>query len=353
MTYRFDDLVSFAARLLAGAGLDGDKPDVIARLLVSADAMGHSTHGLAQLADYLQEIASGAMCKSGEPSIVSDRGAAVVWDGRRLPGVWLTARAVQLAVARAREHGLCAISVQRSHHIACLASFLPMATDARMMAVIACSDPSDAHVAPYGGTRAVFTPDPIAVGIPTGGDPILIDISASITTAGMSARLRQSGQRFPGPWAIDADGQPSDDPNVLVADPKGTLLPIGGVDHGHKGYGLALMVEALTQGLSGHGRADREDRWGASVFIQVFDPQAFAGLAEFVRQTAFTAAACRENPPISSDRPVRLPGSKAVEGLRRAKTDGVALYPGILDGMRQWSEKLGVALPGPARPITA
>src|SRR5262249_46645297 len=148
------------------------------------------------------------------------RGAVVVWDGERLPGVWLTARAIELAVARAKQHGLCAIAVRRSHHIACLASFLPIATDAGMMAMIACSDPSDAHVAPYGGTRALFTPDPIAAGIPTDGDPILVDISASITTAGMSSRLRRAGERFPGQWAIDAEGRPTDDPNVLAATPK-------------------------------------------------------------------------------------------------------------------------------------
>jgi LDH2 family malate/lactate/ureidoglycolate dehydrogenase len=204
--------------------------------------------------------------------------------------------------------------------MACLASFLPIATDAGMMAIIACSDPSDAIVAPYGGKRAVFMPDPIAVRIPTDGDPILIDISASITTAGMSSRLRRSGERFQGACAIDAQCRPTDDPNVLTATPKGTLPPVGGLDHGHKCYGLALMVEALTQGLSGHGRVDREDRWRASVFIQVFDPEAFVGLAEFVHQTSFTAAACLDNPPISPDRPVRCQARRQWKGcgaLRR------------------------------------
>src|ERR1700680_2939264 len=108
------------------------------------------------------------------------------------------AKGLDLAVERARKHGLSAVAIRRSHHNACLAAFLPAATEAGMMAIIACSDPSDAHVAPFGGTRALFTPDPMAIGIPTAGDPILIDISASITSAGMSARLRRNGQKFPG-----------------------------------------------------------------------------------------------------------------------------------------------------------
>jgi LDH2 family malate/lactate/ureidoglycolate dehydrogenase len=339
----FDSLVDYAARLLAAAGLDGDKPAVTARLLVTADAMGHTTHGLAQLPDYIEEILAGGMTATGEPDILADKGATAVWDGRRLPGVWLTDKAVRLAAERARTHGICAVSIRRSHHIACLASFLPTVTEQGLMAIVASSDPSDAHVAPFGGKRAVFTPDPIAIGIPTEGDPIWIDISASITTAGMSARLRREGGKFPGPWALDADGRPSHDPHVLTADPKGTLLPTGGADHGHKGYGLALMVEALTQGLSGYGRADGEAGWGASVFVQVFDPAMFAGLAAFVRQSEWVAEACRGNPPVDPAQPVRLPGARAAQGLRDAKANGFTPRGGLLEALEPWAAKLGLS----------
>jgi LDH2 family malate/lactate/ureidoglycolate dehydrogenase len=71
---------------------------------------------------------------------------------------------------------------------------------------------------------------------------------------------------------------------VLFAEPKGTILPLGGMDSGHKGYGLSLMVEAMTGGLAGHGRADPAEGWGATVFLQIIDPQAFAGLSAFERQ---------------------------------------------------------------------
>jgi LDH2 family malate/lactate/ureidoglycolate dehydrogenase len=345
MSFRYDDLVSYASDLLMAAGLDGDKPQTVADLLVTADAMGHTTHGLALLSAYLKDIEAGAMTTSGEPDWVTDRPSAVVWDGRRLPGVWLTAKAVSLGVERARINGCCTITIRRSHHIACLATFLPIATKAGMLAIVASSDPSSAHVAPFGGTKPVFTPDPIAIGIPTEGAPILVDISASITTAGMCGRLRAEGKRLPGNWAIDANGQPTDDPNVLSSDPKGSLLPTGGIDHGHKGYGLALMIEALTQGLSGFGRADGEKGWGGSVFVQIYDPAAFVGLDSFVRQTEWVAEACRDNPPIDPARPVRLPGSKAVASLAKAKREGLDLFPGILEGLAPWAEKFEVAPP--------
>ena len=343
--YRAADLVAFAADLFAAAGCDADKPATIAAGLVEADLLGHTTHGLQLAAPYLGELAAGKMTATGEPDVVADRGAVVTWDGKHLPGVWLAARAVDLAADRAATFGTATVVIRRSHHIGCLAGFLTRATDRGMMVVLTCSDPAAASVAPFGGRKAVFTPDPFAVGIPTDGDPILIDISASITTNGMASRLHKEGKRFPGEWALDAGGTPTDSPGVLLADPPGTLLPSGGADHGHKGYGLALMVEALTQGLGGFGRADAPSGWGAAVFVQVFDPSAFGG--GFTRQTTWLAEACRACPPVPGVDAVRVPGQRGLELKRRALAEGVPLYPGILDALAPHAGRFGVALPVP------
>ena len=309
--------------------------------------MGHTTHGLALASDYLEEIENSAMLTQGEPRILSDRGAVSVWDGNRLPGVWLTAKALDLACERARSYGVCVVTIRGSHHIACLSAYLSRATNQGLMVIIASSDPSAASVAPYGGKKPVFTPDPIAVGIPTGGDPILIDMSASITTNGLSARLHREGKRFPGMWAMDSDGIFTDDPVVIFANPPGSILPTGGMDHGHKGYGLALLVEALTQGLGGYGRAEKPSEWGASVFIQVFDPGLFAGLDDFRREVEWTAEACRTNPPVRADAKVRLPGEASLSRRRSALLHGVHLYPGVVESLESWAEKFSVNLPMP------
>jgi LDH2 family malate/lactate/ureidoglycolate dehydrogenase len=345
--YRAADLVAFARGLFAAAGCDGDKPQVIAEYLVEADLMGHTTHGLQLAAGYLGEIEAGAMKTTGAPAVVADRGAAVTWDGGTLPGVWLTVRAIDLGIERAQAHGAYTIAIRRSHHIACLAAFLPRATDRGMMVMIATSDPADQSVAPFGGLRAVFTPDPIAAGIPTNGEPILIDMSASITTNGLTNRLRKEGRRYPSKWAMTSAGEPTDDPNALFTDPPGTILPSGGTDHGHKGYGLALTIEALTQALPGHGRSDKPTGWGAGVFVQVLDPAAFGGRDSFIRETGWIAEACRSNPPAPGFAAVRLPGQQALASKRMALRDGVALYPGILDALQPWAEKLKVTTPNP------
>jgi LDH2 family malate/lactate/ureidoglycolate dehydrogenase len=336
------ELIPFARELLLRVGLEADKARVVAEILVEGDLLGHNTHGLALLPRYLDEIEKGRMTKSGEPIVVSDFPAAVTWDGRRLPGPWLTVRALELAAQRAKKNGSCAIVIRRSHHIACLAAFLRPIAEQGLMAILTCSDPEVAIVSPHGGTRPVFTPDPVAAAWPTEGDPVIVDVSMSIATNAMTNRLRAEGKKFPGQWALDAEGNATDDPNALFTNPSGTLLPMGGVDHGHKGYSLALLVEALTGGLSGHGRADPPEGWGANIFIQVFAPELFGGARDFRRQTEKVAAACRAVPPRPGSARVRLPGEAGLRRRERQLNEGMDLYPGILAALKPWAEKLNV-----------
>jgi L-lactate dehydrogenase len=343
-------LITFATDLLRQVGLEAEKAASVATVLVEGDLLGHSTHGLALLPHYLAELEKGAMAKTGEPLTVADLPASVTWDGRRLPGPWLVVRALDLAVGRARQHGTCTVVIRRSHHIGCLAAYLTRATGQGMMVILTCSDPNVGSVAPFGGRREVYTPNPLAAAWPTDGDPVIIDVSMSITTNGLTNRLQQEGRKFPGPWALDASGQPTDDPAALFTQPPGTLLPIGGVDHGHKGYALALLVEALTGGLAGHGRADPKEGWGASVFLQVINPAAFGGSAEFRRQTTHLAAECRATPPRPGCDRVRLPGENGLRRRAEQLARGVELHPTILPALRPWAEKLGLAYPSEISP---
>ena len=341
--YSADALRAFGAALFRSAGLDGDKPEVSAQVLVDADLMGHTTHGLALAPRYLQELESGSMAKTGEPKVVSDRGACVCWDGQRLPGVWLVSNAMNLAVERAGQFGTVTVAIGNSHHIGCLAAYLPRATDKGYLAIVSSTDPSQRTVAPFGGRQPLFTPNPVAMGIPTGGDPILVDTSASITTNNMGARMVREKRRFPAQWVLDAEGQPTDDPTVLTQG--GSILPAGGLDHGHKGYAWAVIAEALTQGLAGFGRADQPKGWGACAFVQVIDPEAFGGRQGLIRQSDWLARACRDNPPRPGVERVRVPGENAMTRRRAALADGVEMYPGIIDALKPFADKYGVPLP--------
>ena len=345
--YAVSALLAFATRLLAAAGLDSDKSDAVASILVEGDLMGHSTHGLALLAPYLRELEAGTMKRDGAPDVLQERPAAVTWDGRRLPGPWLVLQAMAVATERAKLCGTGTIVIRRSHHIACLAAYLKRATDAGLLMFLTCSDANSASVAPFGGLDPVFTPNPLSAGIPTPDLPILIDISTSATTNGLTNRLHQEGALLPAPWLIDGHGQPSDDPAVLFNDPKGTILPLGGMDSGHKGYGLSLLVEALTGGLAGQGRADPREGWGATVFLQIIDPAAFGGSDAFTRQTGAIVQQCHASRPAQAGEQVRMPGERGLTLALEQQRTGVRLYPSILPSLESWARKLGVDMPMP------
>ena len=345
--YHADALRDFANALLRSEGVRDDIARDVADILVEADLMGHTTHGLALLSGYLGELEQDRMKKSGEPRVLQTATATATWDGERLPGPWLALRALDAALGMATAHGTGTVVIRRSHHIACLAAYLLRATERGMLTLVCCSDPAGSSVAPFGAVSPVFTPNPLAVGIPTSGDPILIDVSASYTTNGLTQRLFNAGEQLAHPWLQDAQGNATRDPAVLFNAPKGTLLPLGGLEAGHKGFALALLIEALTGGLAGHGRADATEGWGATVFVQVHSPAAFGGVSAFTRQTDWLVNACHAATPRPGGPPVRMPGERALALRREQRANGVALHPTIMPALSLWSAKLGVAAPRP------
>ena len=160
----------------------------------------------------------------------------------------------------------------------------------------------------------------------------------------MTNRKHKAGEKYEHEVFIDAQGKPSNDPGVLFQQPPGTLLPVGGLSHGHKGYGLSLLVESLTAGMAGHGRADPKEGWGATVHITVYDLNAFGGATDFLRQMDHVAERCRYNVPIDPKRPVRLPGEKGLRLMREQSSQGVRLHNSIAPSLVDLEAKYQVFL---------
>lgn len=336
-------LAAFAARLFTAAGLDADKADCVADLLLLTDMLGRSTHGLAQCPAYLDELVNGRMTATGAPETVRDTGATLVWDGGYLPGLWLMQQALSLGFERLPEHGVFTFSMRRSHHIGCLAALARQATDRGYYAMIASSGPHTKVVAPFGGKEGLFSPNPFAFAFPTTHFPVLVDTCASLTTVSMTRQKTAANETFDHAWLLDPDGRPTRDPSVMErTQDRGSLMLLGGEEAGHKGFGLALMVEALTQGLSGFGRRDAPTRWGANVYLQLIDPAAFAGSAESIAQMDFLAERCHANAPIDPARPVRMPGEQASRNIERHRREGISLAPATVAALRNWAERLDV-----------
>lgn len=342
--YDVDALSSFIKQLFVKAGMPENKASSVTHALVQADVMGHATHGLAIAPWYVEEINNRAMALDGEFEVLSDRGACFAWNGRRLPGAWLIDQAINVALERINDFGVVTCTIADGHHTGALATYLPRLTEKGLMVLLSCSGPAHAGVAPFGGTRGVFTPNPLAAGIPSNSDPILLDISCSITTIKRSTQASKVGARLPGKWVMDSQGQVTDDPTVLM-NGNGTLLPIGGLDHGHKGYAMALLVEAMTQGLSGYGRRNHPTGISMNTFLQVIDPAAFGGRKEFAAETDWLMEACRSNPPRAGVERVRVPGDMASQRREEANRTGVPLNDEIVAGLVDLAEAFQLRVP--------
>ena len=345
--YNTQHLIDTAISLSSLFGMGKQQAESVAKILVEGDLLGHDTHGLQLLAPYLKALANGAMLGKGEPTVLSQRAAIASWDGHYLPGPWLVCQAIDAAKQMAGQCGTGTVVIRQSSHIGALAAYLEGPARDGFLIQILCSDPSVASVAPYGGSTPVYTPNPMAWGIPSSDLPILVDISASTTTNGMSARLHESGAMGDHNWWLDASGKLCNDPSVLFQKPPGSLLPLGGLDAGHKGYGLALYVEAMTGGLAGYGRADAADNWGATVQVQLTDVDAVCGRTTFNRQMDHLIQACQKSPPAESDKPVRLPGHRGLALKAEQLQHGVCLHPEIMPGLKALADEKGVGLPEP------
>lgn len=333
--YSYQELFDFTTNAFHQAGLAPDRSEVMARTLIVSDLMGHTTHGLQLLSPYLKQLEEGQMTKSGDPEVISDHGAVATWHGRHLPGPVLVEMGIDLGLERLKEHPVFTLAIQNSHHIACLAAYLERVTDLGKIIILGSSDPGNRTVAPFGGTTGVYSPDPLSYGIPTQGDPILFDSSASTLANGQIMQRHAHGQMLDGAWLMHADGSLSDDPASFFADPPATILPVGGLTLGFKGFGYGILMEALTSGLGGAGRREPVGRWSASVFLQLIDPEKFGGTHAFLAEMQHLVDACHASAPHPQFGAVRMPGERALALKRKQLKEGILLHPEVVKGLEK------------------
>jgi LDH2 family malate/lactate/ureidoglycolate dehydrogenase len=324
--YNVQALTTFVERLFEKAGADAEVAQVVTRVLLEGELLGHRTHGLNLVSRYIDGMLGGQVkARAQVLEQVSDSGISSLFDGHYVLGPYCVSRALDCAAKGATSQGIGIAVVRRAAHIGCLAAYLKPYTDQGLVAMLYSSDPSVGLVCAHGGADPVYTPNPIAAGIPTQGEPILLDVSMSTVTLGLVGQCRDAGSRLLHSVLVSNDGQLSDDPRDFFTSPQGSILPLGGQAFGHKGFALALLVEALTSGLAGHGRKDAPDQWGASATAVVIDPQFFGGLQAFTDETSFLGRLILASRPLDPERPVRLPGQAGLALRRQALEQGASL----------------------------
>ena len=345
-----DVLARFAAALFVAAGAPPEDAEAVAAHLVDANRCGHDSHGVVRAPGYLEAIADGHTVPGAELRIERDDGATATLDGGWGFGQLVAARAMQLACERARAHGVAVVLAYRSAHVGRLGAYVEQAAAAGLIGVVMANNHgASARVAPFGGAAARIATDPMAFGLPTDDPaaPVVLDMATSVVAEGKVRVARNAGRAVPEGWLLDAAGRSSTDPAALYADPPGALLPLGG-EAGHKGFGLALVVEALAGALSPAGTTrPGAERGGNALFVMAIDPERFAGRAAFEASLGGLARDVRRPPFREGASEVLLPG----EPERRARRERAAAIPlddGTWAQLVEAAAGLGVAPPEPA-----
>ena len=336
----------WARKCLEQAGAASELAKAMAENLVAADLMGFRTHGLMRLRYNLNCLQDGSSRSNGEIKVLSKRAAVQLWDADLLSGLYVMPKAVDEAMTMARHCGTGTVVVKRAQHVAALAVYLEQATEQGMLVQMMCATPGQQVVAPFGAKSAWFSPNPFAIGAPTHGQPILFDVSLSMTAAGKVRKAIAEQQPLPYPALITANGNYTTDATTFLADPASVLAPLGGEQLGYKGTGLCLFSELWTLGLSQLGRHQEQAGLDANtVWVQVVDPSAFGDLDEFRNQAQAMVDGIHATTPINKQQPVRVPGEGAFKVRQQQLQQGIEYTATLWRQLEKIAQQTGIQLP--------
>jgi uncharacterized oxidoreductase len=229
-----------------------------------------------------------------------------------------------------------------------LGEYCEQAADAGLVSMMMVNTHGTARrVAPVGGIAPRLGTNPLAIGVPDAGGPLILDFGTSATAEGKVRVKKIAGQVCPDGWLLDSNGEPTNDPNKLYADPPGTILPMGG-DQAYKGFGLALMVEIFAGALSG-GICAREkplNQLGNCVYLQLLDPGHLGGGGHFSEQVSSLIRFVRSCPTRGGAGEILLPGDPERHVFAKRSAEGIPFDDGNWRQLAELAAKLNVQVPG-------
>jgi uncharacterized oxidoreductase len=341
-------LCEVGAALFAAAGVPTSSAEVVADLLADANAVGHDSHGVIRIPQYIRTIEKGEIVPEAQVEIVRETAVSAVMDGHWGFGQVVMDRAVVWGMERAGRYGVAAVTVQRANHIGRLGSYVERIAAGGMIGLLfANSHGGGAIVGPWGGKEGRLGTNPLAAGLPRAeGGRLVLDMTTSVVAEGKVRIKRNRGEKVPEGWIVDAEGNPSTDPRDFYGEPRGSLLPFGGT-MGHKGYGLGVIVELLGGALSGAGCAKgREARNGNGSFLLVIDIGRFQPFDEYCRQVEDFAAYLKASPKAAGFADILMPG-ELEERERIRRREGIFVEEQTWAQILDCGRRIGASLPEP------
>ena len=337
------DLTAFCIAAMRASGVCEDDARLTAEVLVTTDMLGTFTHGTRQLRGLLKNVRTGRIDPTATAEVAGEGPAWAMIDARNAMPPAVAYRAMELAMRKAKASGIGFVGVRHASHFGAAGFYANMALKDDMIGLAMCNvDPC--MIAP-GARGKVLGTNPIAYAAPAGEEPpVSLDIATSAVAATKIFAAKALGKRIPENWLVDEHGMPTTDPSQYPQ--KGAQLPMAG----HKGYGLAVLVEVLAGVLTGASLLSQIKSWVADTleptdegyaFIAI-DVAAMMPVAEFKGRMDGMIREIKVAPKVQGVDRIYLPGEMEWERRHAALVDGIALPPDVVASLRGLASDIGL-----------
>lgn len=335
-------LTDLVQRIFTAAGAPDDIAATVAVSLVNSDLVGHESHGVVRVRQYLDAIRKGDIAPATRPTVVHEQASVITVDAHRGFGQVAARFTMERALALAKQHGVSAAGLINCGHVGRLGEWVELAAAQDAVALAFCNGGgATGIVTPFGGAERLLGTNPIAAALPVGDQPpIVLDFATSAVAEGKVRVARNRGKSIPEGWALDKSGNPTTDPHDLYDG--GMLLPAAT----HKGYALSLLVEFMAGILSPNGTPILPGyRMGNGVLFVVMDIAAFRPVEEYAATSATVAARVKNVQPAPGFGEVMLPGEPEQRMAAARRAQGIAVDDTTWNLLREDAAALGVTLP--------
>jgi len=349
-------LVDFMHEALEAMGIPAEDSRIIADVLITSDLWGIASHGVAHLKMYHERMKKGLQLPVTHWMVVKDTPTTAVVDGNNGMGMVVGYHAMKIAIEKARQYGIGAVAVRNSSHYGVAGYYPRMAVHEGMVGL----SMTNAHpsIAPTFGVTPMLGTNPIAVAVPTDEPfPFLFDAATAVVTRGKIEVAARANKPIPAGWVISHDGTPVTDTSTLIEQmnkDQAALMPIGGIGElmgGHKGYGLATMVEifsaAFQNGAYLSGLHDT-DAQGNPHFLRIghffmaINVENFLPLEEFKKITGDMMRQLRGSQTAPDQKRIYTAGEKEYYNTQYVLENGVEIAPGVQRGLNNLVKELNL-----------
>lgn len=342
MLIRYEEELGLVKGILTAAGFPEEDAATIAKVIAHSDFTGVYSHGLSRLTRYMRQIEAGSLNPRPDFRRVEDSGAVSVYDGDNGSGIVAVNRAYDELREKAKQYGVAMACGRRNANIGCGSYYGWRAAADDLVALVTCN--TYAFTSPFGGADRLIGTNPIILGVPAGEEyPIVMDISTTFVAMGKIQAAEREGQLIPDTWAKDHDGAPTTDPAQAFS-----LSPIAG----HKGYGLAVMVDVLSTMFSGAcfgtdiGLFSKLEKENTGFCLILIDPARFMPIDQFKARVDRYVRMMKDSRKAPGFEEIFLPGEIEFRKFEQMKQTGFAVSEALARELTELSVRLGALEPG-------